>query len=99
MVLLFFLAFGLAGVNILMIQAALAESADDDISSETREEQTVKDASPGRRRARGKRVPRTVPSSANLASAWSKNRSSFTSLSPPHGDTGNFHGILKVFRI
>jgi len=98
-VLLLFLAFGLAGMNILMIHAALAESADDDVSPETREEQTLKDSSPGHLRPRGKKLARFLTSPKNLSRAIIKERSSFTSLSPPHCDTGNFHGILKVFRI
>jgi hypothetical protein len=95
----FFLALGLTGINISVIQMALAEAADDNVSSEKREERTLRDSAGRRSRTPGKKLKQTFVSRIDLASTTSQVRASFRSLSPPRYDAGNLQGRLQVFRI
>lgn len=99
MVLLFFLAFGLAGMNLLLIQEAFVESADGDSSAGAREEEPLEDTNPGRIRERAQMLARVLCSPANRNPSVNPEITLFASLSPPYRDTGNVHGVLKVFRI
>jgi hypothetical protein len=100
MVLLFFLVFGLSGMHALMIESTLAAAADKDVSSEDREEQTLR-MSASRRHARGEKRTRTlIPQLDFPQLVTNKPPSTFASLSPPHSinGTGKFHDLLQVFR-
>jgi len=99
MLLLFLLALGLSGINVSIIQTALAESVDDNVSSEKREEQTQRHSAARRARAHRKSAKRIFVCRTQLFSKARQARLSFTSLSPPHYTTGNLHGRLQVFRI
>lgn len=101
MVLLFFLAFGLSGMHALMIESTLAAAADEDVSSEEREEQILR-SSASRRQARGEKRTRSLISQPDFPRLiTNKPPSALASLSPPHSvnGTGNFHDLLQVFRI
>jgi hypothetical protein len=97
MLVLLFLAVGLTGIDVSMIQTALAEAADDNVSSEKREERSLRDSAA--RRSHGKRAKRTSVFRKHLTSTACQARSAFTSLSSPHGSIGNLYGRLRVFRI
>src|SRR5688572_3335231 len=98
MILLFFLTFGLSGMD-FVLQSALAESADDPISSEKRQEQTLRHSEARKARAHGKKLAPSFNSQIDSRHATGKAQSSFTSLSPPHSSPGNLHRLLQVFRI
>jgi hypothetical protein len=101
MVLLFFLAFGLSGMHALMIESTLATAADEDLSSEDREEQTLR-ISASRRHARGEKRTRSLISQPEFPRLiTNKPPSALAALSPPRSvnGTGKFHDLLQVFRI
>jgi hypothetical protein len=99
MILLFFLTFGLSGMDIFVLQPALAESADDHSSSEKRQEQVLRHSEARKARPHRKRLALSFKSRIGSQPAARKAQSSLTSLSPPHSGTGNLHPLLQVFRI
>jgi len=100
-VLLFFLAFGLAGMNVLMVRSTLAEPADQDGSSEEREEQTLRRSASRRVYVRGTKMNSSLVSQPHFGSASNNPRLVLTSPSPRRSlsGTGNFHGLHQTFRI
>jgi len=99
MILLFFLTFGLSGMEIFVLQAALAESADEHNSSEKLQEQTLRHSEARKARTHRKRLAGSFNSEIVSRPAARKAQSSLTSLSPPHSSPGNLHRLLQVFRI
>jgi hypothetical protein len=96
MILLFFLTFGLSGMDVFVLQSALAESADDHNSSEKRQEQILRHSEARKARPHRKRLAPSFNSQIDSRIPAIKAQSSLTSLSPPHS---NLHRLLQVFRI
>jgi hypothetical protein len=99
MILLFFLTFGLSGMDVFVLQPALAESADDHSSSEKRQEQILRHSEARKARSHRKKLAPSFNSQIDSRPAAKKTQSSLTSLSPPHSNPGNLHRLLQVFRI
>ncbi|MGH7798659.1 MAG: hypothetical protein ACREQ2_27660 [Candidatus Binatia bacterium] len=100
MVLLLVLAFGLSGIHALMSQTTLSETLDEDVSSEEREEQTLRSAV-SLRYARGEKRTRSLIFQPDFTRLITSKPTSALALSPLRSvnGTGYFHGLLQVFRI
>jgi hypothetical protein len=99
MLLLFFLTFGLSGMDIFALQSALAESADDHSSSEKPQEQSLRHSEHRKARPHRKKLGPFFNSSIDSRLSVNKALSSLTLLSPPRSGPGNLHRLLEVFRI
>jgi hypothetical protein len=97
MILLLFLTLAFSGIDPLMLQTPLADSGDDPISSETRQEQCLRVAEARKVRTPGEK--QSFVSRVDRRSLAKTAQASFTSLPPPHASPGSLHGLLQVFRI
>jgi hypothetical protein len=97
--LLFFLSFGLTGMNVLAIHTPVAESADEDVSSERHEEKTLRNSSARQSRARGRRLTHPGSFTAHSEASLNRARDPSRSLFPPYHRFGKSSGLLQAFRI
>jgi hypothetical protein len=97
LVLLLLVAFGLAGTNVHLVASAVAESADEDVSSERREEKSLRNSAARRSRARG----RTIAASALRARLEvNSNKARLPSKSLLlHHPFGKSPGLPQILRI